>query len=359
MNKEKISEIMNNVDVRYIDEAMRVDNSITTVSDIRKKDGGLKWSFGTVAAALVCVLLLGSITVYAFNHEAIKEFLFGKAEDKAFEEVYIPMEKEYPFGTHKLVLNGTIYDEATNIAYMSFEFQDSEGNVVLLDRTNHHSLDEHNVMGFCTSAQSYRVGNDEIYIIFTYPGAIFFTPDDTNYFLRVDKGSDYHEENKLQFVIMDENSWADANSKISEIDTSFLYQIDKEYFLETGDIRFLATKEDFMPQVLSILKEYGLTSFETKGLTGKEFKTDKCQVTVGRTNILVAYNDKEVNNVILRREDGTELELIRNGICNLNLGGMFGDCGEQGNEKIARLEFGGIFNENEILTLIVDGVEYR
>ncbi len=94
-------------------------------------------------------------------------------------------------------------------------------------------------------------------------------------------------------------------------------------------------------------------------MTGKEFKTDKCQVTVGRTNILVAYNDKEVNNVILRREDGTELELIRNGICNLNLGGMFGGCGGQGNEKIARLEFGGIFNENEILTLIVDGVEYR
>lgn len=94
-------------------------------------------------------------------------------------------------------------------------------------------------------------------------------------------------------------------------------------------------------------------------MTGKEFKTDKCQVTVGRTNILVAYNDKEVNNVILRREDGTELELIRNGICNLNLGGMFAGCGGQGNEKIARLEFGGIFNENEILTLIVDGVEYR
>ena len=359
MNKEKISEIMNNVDVRYIDEAMRVDNSITSVSDIRKKNGGLKWSFGTVAAALVCVLLLGSITVYAFNHEAIKEFLFGKAEDKAFEEVYIPMEKEYPFGTHKLVLNGTIYDEATNIAYMSFEFQDSDGNVVLPDNTHHHRLGEHNVKGFCTNVVSYCVGNDEIYFIFTYSEAIYSTYDDTNYFLRVDKGSDYLEENKLQFVIMDEDSWADANSKISEIDTSALNQIDMEYFLETDKIRHLATGEDFMPQVLNVLEKYGLTSFETKCLIEKEFKTDKCKVTVGRTNILVVYNDKEVNNVILRREDGTEIELIRNGICNLNLGGMFGSCGGQGDEKIARLEFGGIFNENEILTLIVDGVEYR
>ena len=43
------------------------------------------------------------------------------------------MEKEYQFGSHKMILNGVIYDEATGTAYMSFEAQDNDGNPVKLD----------------------------------------------------------------------------------------------------------------------------------------------------------------------------------------------------------------------------------
>ena len=113
-----------------------------------------------------------------------------------------------------------------------------------------------------------------------------------------------------------------------------------------------------MHQVISILEKYGLTGFESRDFTGKVFVTNKCKVTVGRTNIMVDYNADDRCDITLRREDGTELELIKNGAANLNLG-FFGHYGGNGSRLTAWLEFGGVIKKNEDLTLIVDGVEYK
>ncbi len=358
MKKEKISEIINGIDERYIEEATHVDN-IISISDKKKKHNGLKWSFGSVAAIAICVVLLGGITVYAFNHEAIKAFLFGKAQQEDFEDVYVPMEKEYPFGSHKMILNGVIYDEATGTAYMSFEVQDNGGNLVKLDSAPQITYlgDELSAAhGFRTSTRCYQIGDDKIYILFTYCGAIFGDSKDSSNFLRVDKYADGNQ--KQQFLILDENAWKSVNSEVNKIDITHLDEIDKEYFIETHNARFIATEDDFMPQVISILDKYGLTEFESSGSAGRIFVTDKCKVTVGRTNILIDYKLNNVYDITLRREDGTELELMKKGTANIHLG-YFGHVSSDKSRYTAWLEFGGVIKQNEDLTLIVDGVEYK
>ena len=358
MKKEKISEIINGIDERYIEEATHVDN-IISISDQKKKHNGLKWSFGSVAAIAICVILLGGITVYAFNHEAIKAFLFGRAQQEDFEDVYVPLEKEYQFGSHKMILNGVIYDEATGIAYMSFEAQDNDGNPEKLDSAPKITYlgDELSAAhGFRTSTRCYQIGDDKIYILFTYCGAIFGDSKDSSNFLRVDKYADGNQ--KQQFLILDENAWRSVNAEVNRIDITHLDEIDKEYYLETHNVRFVATEDDFMPQVISILEKYGLTDFESSGSAGKVFVTDKCKVTVGRTNILIDYKLNDVYDITLRREDGTELELMKKGTANINLG-YFGHVSSDKSRYTAWLEFGGVIKQNEDLTLIVDGVEYK
>ncbi|MBR4777012.1 MAG: hypothetical protein IK007_05295 [Lachnospiraceae bacterium] len=357
MKKEKISEIINGIDERYIEEATHVDN-IISISDQKKKHNGLKWSFGSVAAIAICVILLGGITVYAFNHEAIKAFLFGKAQQEDFEDVYVPLEKEYQFGSHKMILNGVIYDEVTGVAYMSFEVQDSDGNTVKIDRNGSVFLGDeiHQAGGFRTSTQCYQIGDDKFYLLLTYSGAIMGYNEDTNYFLRIDKAKD--TDPKQQFMILDEAAWKNVNAEVNKIDTNNLYEIDKEYYLETNEIKFVATDDDYMPQIISILEKYGLADFESNGAAGKVFITDKCIVTVGRTNILVDYNANDGSDITLRREDGTELELIKKGAANIQLG-VFSHTGGNGSQLTAWLEFGGVIKQNEDLTLIVDGVEYK
>lgn len=358
MKKEKISEIINGIDERYIEEATHVDN-IISISDKKKKHNGLKWSFGSVAAIAICVILLGGITVYAFNHEAIKAFLFGKAQQEDFEDVYVPLEKEYQFGSHKMILNGVIYDEATGTAYMSFEAQDNDGNPVKLDDVGKiiYLGDEIPAAhGFRTSTLCYQTSDDKFYIILTYCGAIMGGSEDTSYFIRIDKADGMNQ--KQQFLILDEDAWKSVNAEVNKIDITHLDEIDKEYFIETHNARFIATEDDYMPQVISILEKYGLTDFESSASVGKVFVTDKCKVTVGRTNILVEYNVDDRCDITLRREDGTELELIKKGAANLNLG-YFGHSGGNGSQLTAWLEFGGVIKQNEDLTLIVDGVEYK
>ena len=119
---------------------------------------------------------------------------------------------------------------------------------------------------------------------------------------------------------MDENAWKSVNSEVNKIDITHLDEIDKEYFIETHNARFIATEDDFMPQVISILEKYGLTDFESSSSAGRIFVTDKCKVTVGRTNILIDYKLNDVYDITLRREDGTELELMKKGTANIHLG---------------------------------------
>ena len=86
MKKEEISNMINNIDDGFIAEAASYTEENSDKNKIVKKHRFFKTGSGMVAAIAVCVLLLGGITVYAFNHVAIKEFLFGKADDETFEE---------------------------------------------------------------------------------------------------------------------------------------------------------------------------------------------------------------------------------------------------------------------------------
>ena len=63
-------------------------------------------------------------------------------------------------------------------------------------------------------------------------------------------------------------------------------------------------------------------------------------------------------DITLRREDGTELELMKKGTANIHLG-YFGHVSSDKSRYTAWLEFGGVIKQNEDLTLIVDGVEYK
>ena len=81
MKKEEISDMINNIDDGFIAEAASYTEENSDKNKIVKKHRFFKTGSGMVAAIAVCVLLLGGITVYAFNHVAIKEFLFGKADD--------------------------------------------------------------------------------------------------------------------------------------------------------------------------------------------------------------------------------------------------------------------------------------
>ena len=78
------------------------------------------------AIAFACVLVLGGGVVWAMTASPLKDYLF-KNSDKEFEQVYTEVGKEYIFGNHKVVYEGSSYEEAVGQGYLSFSFWDLDG----------------------------------------------------------------------------------------------------------------------------------------------------------------------------------------------------------------------------------------
>jgi len=357
MNKEKISEIINNIDDGFVAEAASYNaekkdngkNTVISIQEDRKMNRGFKHGVGFVAMIAACIILLGGVTAYAFNYEAINKFLFGKTDETIFNEVYTSLEKEYVIGNHKLVLNGTIYDDATDVAYISFNVLDNEGKSVSIDNMKcQEFLGGSEKLGYETMTQCFKAGDDKLYFLLTYTDMMYVSPvgENNTYVIcanKTDEGEDV-ENKQIQYAIMDEEAWLKANEEVNKLDFSYMS----------------VTDSDYMPPVLDILDNYGLTSIESKNLTGTRIAADKCEVVVGRTNIMVSYNENNGQDIILMMEDGTKYELVKDGKIDLTLGDYFGKISGNGNgEMTAILGFGGITKENEDLTLIVDGVEYK
>ncbi len=96
------------------------------------REGKIKHSLQLSKAAVaiisvVIVLSLGGGVIWAMTGSALKETFFS-GSDNEFEEVYSVIGDEYILSGYKLVYEGSTYDEAVQVGYLSFSVYDMDGN---------------------------------------------------------------------------------------------------------------------------------------------------------------------------------------------------------------------------------------
>ena len=325
----------------------------------------IKLSFPMIAALVFCILLLGSVTAYAFNNSYIKEYFFGKAKEHEFRDIYIPIEKEYKIGDHKLIINGIIYDNASGTGYLSMELHDNAGIPIdieidksLIDNES-RNLIRRKFSGFRLNLIKISAENDNAYLFFT--DAQYFATDieGSNILINAIKWDDNEEDKNMnmQFAVFDEENWQRAYSDLEKIDISSYYKVDIDYYNKTGKFKQQKECKDFFPEIMSIIDKYAeIHTFESDTYTGRVVETDRCKVIIGRTIVMISYNINDKINVLLRKEDGTEIELVINGKSNHLFRSVgFGKGDSKTGNWIMKFSTGYIFNMNEKLAVVIDG----
>lgn len=325
----------------------------------------IKLSFPMIAALVFCIFLLGSVTAYAFNNSYIKEYFFGKAKEHEFRDIYIPIEKEYKIGDHKLIMNGIIYDNASGTGYLSMELQDNAGIPIDIEidkskiDNKSRNLISGKFSGFRLNLIKISAENDNAYLFFT--DAHYFATDieGSNILLNAIKWDDNEEDKNMnmQFAVFDEENWQRAYSDLEKIDISSYYKVDIDYYNKTGKFKQQKECKDYFSEIMSIIDKYAeIHTFESDTYTGRVVETDRCKVIIGRTIVMISYNINDKINVLLRKEDGTEIELVINGKSNLLLRPVgFGKGDSKTGNWIVKFSPGYIFNENEKLAVVIDG----
>lgn len=315
----------------------------------------------TAAAASVCVLLLGGGVGYALSHSSIRDFFFPFAGAE-FEEVYTTTDREYRIGSHKVMLDGVIYDETAKVGYLSLHFLQADGS----EEGNHFSvMSKEDSLGAGLLnrhliSQHFSIGGDDLFFIATYVDSLITTHDGANQYLKFFEEDVEKKENcKVRYAILDREKWTALKSEIDALDSDELIQFDLSGFQETGKAKALFDWDTVQPEVMEILEKYGLEEIDYKRTPAQIIDTGKCRVIVGRTEVLLEYNqDTMIGKLLLRREDGSELLLIENnkvmweGHCGT---GLISDNGS----AMYRFEPGYVLEENERVSVILDGTKYE
>lgn len=330
------------------------------VSEEKRRYGWCRTASAIVAAAAICVLLIGGGVVYALNHAAIKDYFFTNS-DKEFETVYQSLNREYIVGKNRVQLQGVINDKEIGVGYLSFAVCNEDGTPVekITGESGDASLAGPG-LGRHTSVDHICAGEDDIYVVMAYSEAYIRTIDHSNFYLKffTDKEIEDEDKKEFRFTVLDKDSWNRLKNEVGELKEEELMQYDLSEYPETGVAKPLFNQAEVQPELMEILEKYGLEEIHYEPMTTQVVNTDKCRLIIGRTDVMLDLNqNEEIGSLVLKRKDGTETVLIQDGRIAWN--GKHG-VGETASNQgtVYRFEYGYVLGEKEKVEVILDGTVY-
>ena len=274
----------------------------------------------SVAIILVCVLALSGGVVWAMTASPLKDFFF-KNSDKEFAEMYNEAGIEYEFGTHKLIYEGSIYDNATRKGTLHFTVWDKDGNPVDLEKENRRKSEGEGVFkGIKSDELIFRfvfpeilvdIGNDEqsdrccILLMYLQRSSKRF--DGNNVYVEFEQlksnGNDYFSETDSRFVLLNEEDLEKIKKEIEGLDTENIVNSIKE----TQDIMQVLSEDGTMqPEMVEILKKYMVCTAESTNAQPQIIQLENLRITVGRASLKIDFNeDCNLDEFTFIRDDGT------------------------------------------------------
>lgn len=313
-----------------------------------------------VAIVAICsVILLSGVLVYAFYHDAISEYFFGKDSNK-ITEIYNREDKVYSFGRNKIVLHGTICDESTGVAYLSFEAYDSESetcndkSTVWSDLTFLGSVEpemqRHISLIGCT------VGEDNYYIIISNcDGYQCRTTGNISFFKCYFNPETNIDDNSFGYLVLDEKGIQDFLDDYKNMDVDrILYGDDERYYLKPMEEQGF-DMERVQPEMLALLDKHGLERISRDNLIVRSVEVDGISVVLGKTDCFIKYNMKDkIDRIALVREDGTEIQIIKNGELTSNGHYAFGEVDKKSGDVFYQYGYGLVLGDKENVTIIIN-----
>lgn len=339
MKKENISQIISHIDEKYIDEATLFamnHKSGKSPSDGSISDRKLNQRvyrlprIATAAIVLICVLTLGGAAAWAMTGNfAFRDFFFKNSE-KEFENLYVNEHREFTVGDHKLVFEGSIYDEAVEEILLNFSVWDAQGQPVELDG----NLEDLSVKSYngryyelypsyftettATWLQPFRLGNDVWGLLVNGTETINTLTDGNSIFFTIprrftmDKTYRYTTPPQWQdfrFTILDVSEIDRLNDELMELsrgkERQFYYDQDaKQWTFEKVDY------DSTQAEITRILDKYDMLGVNRISAPAQVVQLENFKLTIGRMNLIMEYKeeDRAIESFTLIRSDGTRTE---------------------------------------------------
>ena len=402
---------LSEIDDKFINEANPYKNGYenngqATETFVKKDDqkvikiGRRLPKIAVAAIAFACVLVLGGGVVWAMTASPLKDYLF-KNSDKEFEQVYTEVGKEYIFGNHKVVYEGSSYEEAVGQGYLSFSFWDLDGkpmnkqNILINASKEKRGIDVRSELSKNitlirhTFSDFLNLDGDEAYLITLYSDNLHIMLDENNMYVkfsRVDLSEDYVEKYKDKpfcFMLLNKEQFDELKNEIGELEAkveakellTYSFEKDDETGLENRPVRNF-DMDYVQPELMELLQKYDLSRVESITSEPQVIWINNAKMTIGRMDMTIIYNvnDCTLKDFSIRRENGTvvnfmwkrvggvygrdftwEVSVDGEDFHNLGSGGrdsIKGDC-------ISTFNYGFILGDNEKVTIEVDGQIYE
>lgn len=272
-----------------------------------------------VAVALIAlagVLTLSGGVAWAMTNSALKDFFFKNSSEE-FESVYTPVTAEFDLGNVKAVYEGSIYDKTTETGYLSFSFQDNEGNLIDLHNLNEvryindNKYTNDNMLSFNTFTEGLKIGDDKFYLILLNLDSCYTILDDNNLFIRFDRTYVPEDNNAFGFVVLDAEQFESLKTDVAQLDPETIFT--DTYDPVTGTVISNYDKTAIPSQLVEIFEKYTINEVECIDTPAQEIMVEDMKVKVGRTDITLIYNvnDCEIDAFTLIREDGTRIDFTK------------------------------------------------
>ena len=328
------------------------------------------------AIALVCILALGGATAWATSKGYIFRDYFFKDSEKEFEGIYNNAYQELVLGDHKIVYEGSVYDESVDQGALNFSIWDKEGQPVELTRVPTSISDPMPIGIYTAETQSllFKLGNDEWSIFLDNVNSVFCTTKENGLFLvfskiRLDEEpSDDIKYKDVQFAMLDKDRYNSLKAEISDLDE--LQLITTEADPVTQEVNVSIDYDRARSEMAEILSKYDMTTVDNTTSPAQVVRVDNMTLRIGRMGILMEYNanDCNVTEFTMIREDGSRAKFSRevpaeNGwvwkVEGTDTISFDGSTENSTSDYKVSCKFGFILGADEKVTIEVNGKTYK
>ena len=379
MREEDLIYSLSNLDPEIIENSDPSNVSEHKVTPIRT---GMS-KVAVAAIAFASVLVLSGGIAWAMNSDAIKDFFFPNSE-KEFNEVYTEVGREYDLGDYKMIFEGSAYEKAVEQGYLNFSIWDKEGNPIELDPDmversfTYEKMPASLLTAKFIHAYKFKLGEAEGYFVATYHNGIFSFSEDNNLFIKFSRidggenGENFYEGKDFQFLILNKEQLEAFYNDIDALNEkelcTFTYDKESDRVIANFD------ENSLLPEVTDIINKYDPCGVETVSYPAQVIRVDNVKLTIGRTDMLMDFDvkDYDLDDFVLRREDGTEIRFIKNEYVHEDFHSVtwqvenpkmsntgFGSASSKHSRRKYGCNYGFILGANEKVTIEADGKIYE
>ena len=276
----------------------------------------------SIAIVMALVLALGGGAAWAMISSPLKDHFF-KNSDKEFTQIYNIDGWEYTFGTHKLIYEGSVYDNSTGEGMLHFTIWDKDGNPVDIKTESKRESEGTSpfagmvincdvpILRFIETEILVDLGNDRCNILMTYLQNYSKEEDGNNLYIRFKRlkknGEDFFAEKDFRFVLLN----GDDEEKIKkDIESLDMQKINSSVTGKDDIMLMLSENGTMQPEIVDILKKYNVCTAAGINVQPQVIIVKDIRLTVGRTSMTIEYNDDCKTDIFsFVRGDGTKYNL--------------------------------------------------